>query len=64
VVNNPGLINFNLDYVTPAANGQLRYTAGDHGPYSGNCTLKCHGQDHVETSYPDPAPVLLRMRQK
>ena len=64
VASNARLINFNTDYVTPASNGQIRFTAGTGGPSSGNCTLTCHGKDHIETSYPTPTPSLLKLRRR
>jgi predicted CXXCH cytochrome family protein len=44
----PSLINFNTAYVQPY-NGVLQFnsTGGNHG----NCTLTCHGKDHVNTAY-------------
>ena len=57
VLSNPRLINFNVNYVSPASNGQLKFTQGNQGPFSGTCTLKCHGADHVAVSYgPGPVP--------
>jgi predicted CXXCH cytochrome family protein len=50
VAKNKHLINFNVGYVTPSSNGRLEYLA--NGPSSGTCSLKCHGKDHVATSYP------------
>jgi predicted CXXCH cytochrome family protein len=45
-----GLMNFNLDYVSASSNGRLEYISG--GPGSGNCSLSCHGKDHVASGYP------------
>ena len=44
----PHLINFNTDYVQPY-NGVLQYNSfgGNHG----NCTLTCHGTNHIAQSY-------------
>ena len=44
----PHLVNFNTDYVQPY-NGVLQYNSlgGNHG----NCTLTCHGTNHVALSY-------------
>jgi predicted CXXCH cytochrome family protein len=47
--NNPGLINFNTAYVTPAGNGVLSYLRT--GTYQANCTLNCHGSEHVNKNY-------------
>ncbi len=46
---NSHLINFDLNVVAPASNGQLRYT--DTGFRSGTCSLRCHGKDHSNTNY-------------
>ena len=44
----PHLINFNTDYVQPY-NGVLQFNSlgGNHG----NCTLTCHGTNHIAQSY-------------
>ncbi len=44
----PHLINFNTDYVKPY-NNVLQYNSlgGNHG----NCTLTCHGTNHIAQSY-------------
>ena len=48
------LINFNRDYVAPSSNGRLEFVST--GPYSGNCSLVCHGTaDHNAASYPVPS---------
>lgn len=44
------LINFNSTYVTPSSNGRLEFV--DTGTFRGNCSLRCHGEDHRATSYP------------
>ena len=51
VAANARLINFNVNYVSPASNGRLQYLSGTQGPFSGVCTLKCHGHDHLDTRY-------------
>lgn len=51
VAANSRLINFNTQYVSPASNGRLQFIAGTQGPSSGTCTLKCHGYDHLSSSY-------------
>jgi len=51
VMGNPRLINFNVNYVSPASNGKLQFTQGNQGPFSGTCTLKCHGADHIAAPY-------------
>ena len=48
--NNKHLINFNPDYVTAASKGGIQYSST--GVLRGNCTLTCHGADHVRTAYP------------
>ena len=49
VANAPYLINFNTTYVTPSSNGRLEYVST--GLLHGNCSLTCHGKDHVATPY-------------
>ncbi len=44
------LINFNSTYVTPSSNGRLEFV--DTGTFRGNCSLRCHGEDHRAESYP------------
>lgn len=44
------LINFNSTYVTPSSNGRLEFV--DSGTFRGNCSLRCHGEDHRAESYP------------
>jgi predicted CXXCH cytochrome family protein len=46
----PHLINFNRDYVTPSSTGRLQYISS--GNSRGACSLTCHGFDHDNTSYP------------
>lgn len=44
------LINFNPLYVTPhPTNGKLEFV--DTGTFRGNCTLRCHGENHNAESY-------------
>lgn len=49
VASNPRLINFNLNYVSPASTGPISFVS--RGPAGGNCTLKCHGHEHNESAY-------------
>jgi predicted CXXCH cytochrome family protein len=44
----PHLINFNTAYVQPC-NGVLQYNS--LGVNHGNCTLTCHGKNHIAQSY-------------
>ena len=44
----PHLINFNTEYVQPC-NGLLQYNS--IGVNHGNCTLTCHGTNHIALSY-------------
>ncbi|HZQ46288.1 MAG TPA: cytochrome c3 family protein, partial [Verrucomicrobiae bacterium] len=60
VAANSRLINFNVNYVSPASNGRLQFVAGIQGPSSGTCTLKCHGYDHVDAGYGPAGMTLLR----
>jgi predicted CXXCH cytochrome family protein len=48
-VNHAHLINFDLNIVSPANNGTLRYEST--GLFSGRCYLKCHGQNHMGWHY-------------
>jgi len=43
------LINFNTSIVRPASGGRLEFR--DTGAFSGNCTLTCHGVEHVNFPY-------------
>jgi predicted CXXCH cytochrome family protein len=52
------LINFNTDYVTASSNGRLEYVST--GNLNGNCSLTCHGWDHVASTYPVPSLAPLR----
>lgn len=47
--NNTNLINFDITISTPR-NGVLRFV--DTGLHRGNCTLRCHGENHNNESYP------------
>lgn len=49
VANNPRLINFNRNYVTPSSNGKLEFIS--RGSTAGTCSLTCHGKDHPAASY-------------
>jgi predicted CXXCH cytochrome family protein len=55
----PGLINFNVTYVTPGLNRRLSYTSA--GPNRANCTLTCHGSIHNGSTYDNPAVSLRRL---
>jgi len=45
--NTTHLINFNTQYVSPSpTNMKLEYV--DQGAFNENCSLMCHGKDHVE----------------
>ena len=48
------LINFNLDYVTPNANGRIEFV--DEGLTAGSCSLKCHNREHDQEVYPQVFP--------
>ncbi|MBZ0173237.1 MAG: hypothetical protein K8E66_12710, partial [Phycisphaerales bacterium] len=51
-MNNSHLINFDTSVVLPHADtGELRFR--DTGILSGSCTLRCHGEDHSNESYPE-----------
>jgi hypothetical protein len=47
---NKHLINFNPEYVTAGSNGQITYNST--GIFRGNCTLTCHGFNHLQSAYP------------
>ena len=47
---NKHLINFNPEYVTAGSNGQITYNST--GSFRGNCTLTCHGFNHLQSAYP------------
>ena len=51
VSTNKNLINFNPAYVTASSNGRIEYKST--GFQSGNCSLTCHGYDHVAAAYPN-----------
>lgn len=48
--NNSHLINFRSDVVFPNSQGRLEFI--DQGLYAGTCNLMCHGEDHLNESYP------------
>lgn len=48
---NKNLINFNSDYVTPNWMGELEWNDDSGGPFTGSCSLSCHGYDHVPSYY-------------
>jgi predicted CXXCH cytochrome family protein len=50
VEGNTHLINFNVDYVKPNSEGELKWE--DLGDMSGKCFLKCHDYDHAPLEYP------------
>jgi predicted CXXCH cytochrome family protein len=47
--NNAHLINFDVDIVSAANNGILRYEST--GLFSGRCYLNCHGRNHMGWNY-------------
>jgi predicted CXXCH cytochrome family protein len=48
---NTHLINFNVNYVSRSHdNNRMEFVDG--GAQTGNCSLFCHGKDHVEQVYP------------
>ncbi len=47
--NNTHLINFNIDIVSANSRGELKFV--DRGNFSGECYLRCHGEDHRPKSY-------------
>ncbi|MCL4222265.1 MAG: hypothetical protein KJZ65_12945 [Phycisphaerales bacterium] len=50
--NNSHLINFRTDIVFPEpSTGRLEFR--DTGANSGTCTLRCHGENHLDERYPD-----------
>jgi predicted CXXCH cytochrome family protein len=49
VQGNARLINFDTKYVTANRNGQLSYLST--GPFSGTCSLRCHGVNHNNMRY-------------
>ncbi|MBA4366930.1 MAG: cytochrome C, partial [Desulfobacterium sp.] len=48
--NNSHLINFDLTAVAPNISGELAFQ--DLGRFSGQCSLTCHGREHLNTRYP------------
>lgn len=53
--NNTHLINFNIAIVSPNPNnGILRFV--DKGRFRGSCTLRCHGENHVDGGRPGEYP--------
>jgi predicted CXXCH cytochrome family protein len=52
------LINFDrrIAHPVPTAGGSLPVRFQDTGKYSGNCTLRCHGVDHINLPYGTGAP--------
>ncbi len=50
-MNNTHLINFDTSVVRPIrSSGELEFR--DTGVFTGTCTLRCHGVDHLDESYP------------
>jgi len=49
VASKPHLINFNTTYVTPSSSGRLEYNST--GFRTGNCYLRCHGENHNPGRY-------------
>jgi hypothetical protein len=43
------LINFNREYVSPNEQGKLAWR--DDGAQRGNCSLRCHGENHYQLGY-------------
>ena len=50
-INNSHLINFDVSIVGPNGNGDLFFEDGVV-PFSGRCSLLCHGEDHAGEKYP------------
>ncbi len=48
--NNTHLINFDTSVVSTNMMGQLQFT--DNGRFAGSCSLRCHGRNHMNFSYP------------
>ncbi|MBN2433021.1 MAG: hypothetical protein JXQ27_16235 [Acidobacteria bacterium] len=60
-LNNPHLINFDTGIVLPEdSTGRLEFQ--DDGEQMGRCTLKCHGDNHLEEKY-DAFTIKLRWRR-
>ncbi|NOY67904.1 MAG: hypothetical protein GXP53_00190 [Deltaproteobacteria bacterium] len=53
-INNSHLINFDLTIVTPDDLGRIEYR--DTGAFKGECSLKCHGNQHDKRGYPVEGP--------
>jgi predicted CXXCH cytochrome family protein len=49
-MNNTHLINFDVNIVAPNSATQLEFL--DLGTFAGSCSLSCHGEDHVDRTYP------------
>lgn len=49
VASKPHLINFNTTYVTASSSGRLEYNST--GFRTGNCYLRCHGENHNPERY-------------
>ncbi len=58
VAANDRLINFNLNYVSPAGNFPIQFVPG--GASGPTCVLKCHDHDHL----PGPATPLRSLRSR
>jgi predicted CXXCH cytochrome family protein len=59
VATQQSLINFNTYYASPSSNGRFEFVRT--GTFRGNCSVTCHGFDHMATAYPpDPAASLIR----
>jgi hypothetical protein len=49
-MNNSHLINFDLTIVQPNGQGTLEFQ--DQGRFTGQCSLNCHGEEHIGEGYP------------
>lgn len=47
----PKLINFDRDVVSPSSSGELRHFSNSSGAGSGGCYLTCHGRNHNPCNY-------------
>ena len=47
------LINFDRDIVGPSKTTRRGPTFVDKGTFRGTCTLNCHGEEHVNRTYPN-----------
>ncbi len=49
VKNSTHLINFDRNIVSTNSSGQISFS--DNGRFRGSCSLRCHGEDHVDERY-------------